>query len=267
MPRANRHFVPGLIWHITHRCHERDFLLKFSRDRNSYLRWLYEARKRFGLCVLDYMVTSNHVHLLVKDTAEGVIARSMQLIAGRAAQDYNRRKARLGAFWEDRYHATAIESGTHLHRCVVYIDLNMVRAGVVKHPAEWPHSGYLAIQQPPKRYRVVDLLALSELCGFDDIKEFQKAHREWVEEGLSGDIAGRDDRWSESLAVGSEGFVEQVKMELGFRAQHRQLAVADGLYTLREPVPPYGDHFDTKNEALRPNNTVPWQTNLETTEA
>jgi hypothetical protein len=41
--------------------------------------------------------------------------------------------------------------------------------------------------------------------------EFQKAHREWVEAGLSGDIAGRDDRWSESLAVGSEGFVEQGK--------------------------------------------------------
>ena len=51
----------------------------------------------------------------------------------------------------------------HLHRCVVYIDFIMVRAGVVKHPAEWPHSGYVAIQEPPKRYRVADLLALSEL--------------------------------------------------------------------------------------------------------
>ena len=110
-------------------------------------------------------------------------------------------------------------------------------------------------------------MALSKLCGFDDIREFQKAHREWVEAGLSGDIAGRDDCWSESLAVGSEGFVEQVKMELGFRAQHRQVAVADGLYTLREPVPPYGDDFDRENEALRPNNTIPWQTNLETTKA
>jgi hypothetical protein len=27
--------------------------------------WLSEAKKRFGLCVLDYMVTSNHIHLLV----------------------------------------------------------------------------------------------------------------------------------------------------------------------------------------------------------
>jgi putative transposase len=30
----------------------------------------------------------------------------MQLIAGRTAQEYNRRKNRQGAFWEDRYHAT-----------------------------------------------------------------------------------------------------------------------------------------------------------------
>ena len=69
------------------------------------------------------------------------------------------------------------------------------------------------------------------------LEEFQKAHREWVEAGSSGDIARRDDRWSESIAVGSEGFVEQVKNELGSKAQHREVLVADGLYTLREPMP------------------------------
>ena len=51
------------------------------RDRCRYLHWLFKAKKRFGLCVLDYMVTSNHIHLLVKDTAPNVIAQSMQLIA------------------------------------------------------------------------------------------------------------------------------------------------------------------------------------------
>ena len=75
-----------------------------------------------------YMVTSNHIHLLVRDTGGQVIAQSMQLIAGRTAQEYNQRKGRRGAFWEDRYHATAIEADVHLHRCLAYIDLNMVRA-------------------------------------------------------------------------------------------------------------------------------------------
>jgi len=31
MPGANRHFLPGHVWHLAHRCHERDFLFKFSR--------------------------------------------------------------------------------------------------------------------------------------------------------------------------------------------------------------------------------------------
>ena len=128
MPRANRHFLPSHIWHITHRCHQKKFLLKFARDRRRYLHWLFEAKKRFGLSVLNYMITSNHVHLLIKDTGPNVIADSMQLIAGRTAQEYNQRKDRQGAFWEDRYHATAIEADEHLHRCLVYIDLNMVRA-------------------------------------------------------------------------------------------------------------------------------------------
>jgi hypothetical protein len=64
---------------------------KFARDRRRYLYWVFEAKTRYGLCVLDYMVTSNHVHLLVKDTGGEVIAQSMQLIAGRTAQEYNER--------------------------------------------------------------------------------------------------------------------------------------------------------------------------------
>jgi hypothetical protein len=55
----------------------------------------------------------------------------MQLIAGRTAQEYNERKGRHAAFWEDRYHATAIEADEHLYRCLVYIDLNMVCARMV----------------------------------------------------------------------------------------------------------------------------------------
>jgi putative transposase len=122
---------------------------KKQLDRNFQVSGIFETRdrrcrscsrslKRFGLCVLNYMVTSNHVHLLVKDTGSNVIAESMQLIAGRTAQEYNQRKSKQGAFWEDRYHATRCAKPTNI--CIVvwfYIDLNMVRAGVVTHPFDW----------------------------------------------------------------------------------------------------------------------------------
>ena len=152
MPRANRHHIPNQVWHITHRCHQRDFLFKFAKDRKCWLQWLYEAKKRYGLSVLNYMVTSNHIHLLVVDDANDVISKSIQLIAGSTAQAFNRRKNRKGAFWEDRYHATAIEDGEHLLRCLIYMDMNMVRAGVVSHPSEWGESGFHEIQSPPQRH-------------------------------------------------------------------------------------------------------------------
>jgi REP-associated tyrosine transposase len=77
MPGASRYFVPGLVWHLTHRYHQREFLLKFGRDRRRWLHWLFEAKKRYGFCVLNYIVTSNHIHLLVQETGDGVIAKSL----------------------------------------------------------------------------------------------------------------------------------------------------------------------------------------------
>ena len=149
MARAKRHYIPGQIWHITHRCHKREFLLKFAKDRRRWLQWLYEAKKRYGLVVLNYAVTSNHIHLLlVCDDDRDVIPNSIKLISGRTGQEYNQRKNRKGAFWEDCYHATAVESGEHLFQCLVYIDLNMVRAGIVEHPSEWLFCGYNEIQKP-----------------------------------------------------------------------------------------------------------------------
>ena len=73
------------------------------------------GKKRYsGLSVLNYMVTSNHIHLLVFDNGgRNVIPASIKLVAGRIGQEYNVRKNRKGAFWEDRYHATAVESNRY----------------------------------------------------------------------------------------------------------------------------------------------------------
>jgi putative transposase len=266
MPRANRHFLPGHVWHLTHRCHQKTFLLKFARDRRRYVRWLFEAKKRFGLSVLNYMVTSNHIHLLVKDTGRHVIAQSMQLIAGRTAQEYNQRKGRRGAFWEDRYHATAIEADEHLQRCLVYIDLNMVRAGVVDHPAEWAHCGYREIQEPPERYAVIDLRGLMALCGFVAVADFQQAHRQWVGEAIAGEMAARDDCWSKAIAVGGLAFVDKVKDELGVKAMYREVAPIGGMYTLREQSEAYAGNFASENDALMLDNTIPWEKSAESAE-
>jgi hypothetical protein len=86
---------------------------------------------------------------------------------------------------------------------MLYIDMSMVRAGVVKHPAEWPFGGYNEIQNPHQRYSLIDYHKLIPLLQMKDIGELQESCRKRVEKDLGTRSQSRDSRWTESIAVGS----------------------------------------------------------------
>ena len=242
MPRANRNFIPGHIWHITHRAHKREFLLRFRKDKRCWILWAIEAKRRYGLAILNFMITSNHVHLLVMDRASAAgaanaavrglraahsasaIPSALQLIESRVAESYNARKGRDGAFWDGRYHTTAIESGPQLARCLTYIDMNMVRAGVVRHPRDWPWCGYRElvreVEGSPilrRRSLVVDTDALADLVGVSGAAALFARRSEWIEAAIRKGRREREALWTESVAVGSQKFLEAFQSKLGPR--------------------------------------------------
>jgi putative transposase len=100
---------------------------------------------------------------------------------------------------------------------LTYIDLNMVRAGVVDDPADWPESGYAELRQTKQRYHLLDHQVSEELLGLTGRSEMQSTRRGWVEEAIRRNFLGRDSCWSESLAVGGEEFVAGVKAGLGIK--------------------------------------------------
>lgn len=226
MPRANRSYLPGLVWHVTHRCHKKEYLLKFRRDKMFWIRWMHEAKRRFGLTVLNFMITSNHIHLMalagraeVAGTKSRPISQAIQLAHSRLAQKYNLRKERHGAYWEDRFHATAIEAGTQFAKCLTYVDMNMVRAAVVGHPSEWEFCGYREMVRPDirPRLRLVDTGALAELVGARDVGSLARMRDSWIEQAIRKGRLERESLWTESVAVGGEDFLKRVYAELGGR--------------------------------------------------
>jgi REP element-mobilizing transposase RayT len=252
MARAVRHYIPGYVWHITHRCHKREFLLKFQKDRNTWLKWLFQAKKRYGLKVLNYTVTSNHIHILVHDdNSQNIIPSSIKLAAGCTGQHYNKRKNRKGAFWEDRYHATAVQHDHHLVQCMLYIDLNMVRAGVVGHPNEWAANGYNEIVRPKDRYNIIDHQSLKRFLNIDNGEELRQRYQGWVDTALAERKNERSDKWTESIAVGEKSFVQKVKDLLGYRVKGRGIHKDDGAYQLKETAAHYGlDEENIENTHL-----------------
>ena len=103
MARANRLRGDGGILHLTHRCHNRAFLLKFACDRDAYRAKVREHVRQLDVAVLDYCVTSNHVHLLVDAPERLEVSGFMRDVASEFARAYNQRKHRTNAYWGDTY--------------------------------------------------------------------------------------------------------------------------------------------------------------------
>ena len=66
----------------------------------------------------------------------------MKALLERFTKWFNRRHSRSGTLWEDRFKSVIVESGTAARTVAAYIDLNPVRAGMVKDPADYRWSSY-----------------------------------------------------------------------------------------------------------------------------
>ncbi|MFP4028931.1 MAG: transposase [Candidatus Brocadiia bacterium] len=85
MPRANRYMLAGYTYHVTHRCVNSEFLLRYVKDRNAYREWLRLGCERHGVSLFGYCVTSNHVHLIARVDCVESFARTMPVISLRSA--------------------------------------------------------------------------------------------------------------------------------------------------------------------------------------
>jgi putative transposase len=257
MPRAHRNFLPGYVYHITHRCHNRSFMLQLDWTKQRWLHWLVEAKSRYQITILNYAITGNHIHLLVAAVRDAEnIAKSIQLIAGRTAQEYNISQGRLGAFWQDRYHATAIDSEMYLLNCLVYIDLNMVRANIVKHPIEWPFGGFREIMGASTNNTFIDLNALLHYLDLKDIAALRKMYASQMDEKLHN-VLSQETYWSESLAVGRTEFVRGYQQKMGSRGRRHQITEIDRILVLHEPEVHYYTKAPLKINMLSGNNELP----------
>ena len=142
MARLPRLTVPGYPHHIIQRGNNRQPIFGDKVDYELLLGLIDEHARKQHVAIHAYVLMSNHFHLLATpETAEG-IPQVMQAVGRRYVRHYNLRHARTGTLWEGRYRSTLIQAERYLLACMVYIDLNPVRAGMVADPADYPWSSH-----------------------------------------------------------------------------------------------------------------------------
>ena len=144
MARKPRFALPGYPQHVIQRGNNREACFFDDSDRRKYLDSLVEAAEKYRCQVHAYVLMSNHVHLLMTpDTVDG-ISQAMQSVGRRYVRHVNGVHRRTGTLWEGRYKASLVQTDSYLLTCYRYIELNPVRAGMVRSPKSYPWSSYRA---------------------------------------------------------------------------------------------------------------------------
>jgi putative transposase len=142
MPRRPRIQLDGVPLHIVQRGHNREPCFFSEEDYACYLQWLSEALAENQCALHAYVLMSNHVHLLLTPKKAEAVPRLIMSLGRRYVQYVNRIHGRTGTLWDSRYKSSVIQAQTYLFACQRYIELNPVRAAMVRDPAHYRWTSY-----------------------------------------------------------------------------------------------------------------------------
>jgi len=139
MARIARAVAPGIPHHVTQRGNRRQQTFFNDEDYRAYLELMSEWCSKYGVEIWAYCLMPNHVHLIaVPENKDG-----LNLAVGEAHRRYTRRvnfrEGWRGHLWQGRFSSFIMEE-TYLLACARYIELNPVRAGLVRKPEDWRWS-------------------------------------------------------------------------------------------------------------------------------
>ena len=144
MPRRARLQVAGLPMHIIQRGNNRQACFFADEDYQFFLDCLARLAKRFRCALHAYVLMTNHFHLLLTSELEAGPSLLLKFLGQRYVQYVNRTYRRTGSLWEGRFRSSLVQTERYLLGCYRYIEMNPVRANMVKHPIEYPWSSYAA---------------------------------------------------------------------------------------------------------------------------
>jgi len=142
MARLPRLTLAGYPHHVIQRGNNRQAIFVDTADREHMLALLVEYSRQFRVAIHAWVLMDNHLHLLATPETDDGLPKMMQSVGRSYVRHFNDRHGRTGTLWEGRYRSTVVEAENYLLACMVYIDLNPVRAGLVSAARDYPWSSH-----------------------------------------------------------------------------------------------------------------------------
>lgn len=154
MPRIPRRNVISQtqIFHVINRGILRQEIFHDDQDVSYFLDTLCRYKEKFDFEMYHWCVMPNHYHLLAKFVDGTLLSKIIGACQQIYVKYYHRKYETAGKLFQNRFKSQAIEMQSYLLACGRYIELNPVRASLVKDAWEWPWSSasYYVLQKKDK---------------------------------------------------------------------------------------------------------------------
>ncbi len=142
MARFSRIVIPHVPHHVTQRGNRRLPTFLKNEDYAAYLKLLGEGCAKTGTEVWAYCLMPNHVHLLLVPKTEDGLKTTLGEAHRKYTRMINAREEWRGHLWQERFASFPMDEAYTLN-AARYVELNPVRAGLCKNPAEyrWSSAG------------------------------------------------------------------------------------------------------------------------------
>lgn len=219
MPRRPRVILPGVPLHVIQRGNNREACFGSAEDYRLYLEWLEEYSRKEICQIHAYVLMTNHVHLLVSSEETSGLGNMMKRLGQRYVQHFNRSYKRSGTLWEGRFRSCLLQEDSYLLACQRYIELNPVRAGMVKHPADYPWSSYHANARGERSSFIHPHSTYKQLGKTKEDR--LNCYNELLRSQLEPDIIDRiRNATNGNYVLGNERFAGEVEQRLGRRVSY-----------------------------------------------
>ena len=219
MARLSRLTLPHHLHHVLHRGHNSQNVFLTTSDYVYFLQLLAAHSKQFEVAIHTYVLMSNDVHLMVTPLQDNNgLSRMMQAVGRSYVRYFNNLNHRSGTLWDGRYRSTLIQAERYGLACMVYDDLNPVRAGVVADPASYPwssHQHYVGQRVDPF---VTPPAVMWTLANTPFARE--SAYAELVQRGLSPhDETALSQSVATGWVLGEKSFANEVQKRTSRRVE------------------------------------------------
>lgn len=171
MGRKPRAESPMLIQNIGQKGHNSQLIFYDDEDREKYEQSLRKACKENGIVLLALVLMGNHIHALFFGSI-GKCAGVFESIGASYVRWFNRKYARTGSLWNDRYYSKPVTNKQQLLDTAAYIFNNPVKAEIVKNAEDYAWSSYSELENPSDNSLAYELL--DELVSIDYLKKYIK---------------------------------------------------------------------------------------------